>query len=66
MYFVPTQEYIKEREGALRNYRGKLWETIHRGSYPELYSNPEREWVDFYQSYVKTYLERDVNKLKEK
>ena len=62
-HFVPTQEYIKEREGAVKDYRKNLWETIHRGSYPELYSNPEREWMDFYQSYVKTYLERDVNKL---
>ena len=62
-HFVPTQEYIKEREGTLKDYRSHLWETIHRGSYPELYSNPGREWVDFYQSYVKTYLERDVNKL---
>ena len=62
-HFVPTQEYIKEREGAVKNYRKNLWETIHRGSYPELYSNPEREWMDFYQSYVKTYLERDVNTL---
>lgn len=62
-HFIPTQEYIKEREGAVKNYRKNLWETIHRGSYPELYSNPEREWMDFYQSYVKTYLERDVNKL---
>lgn len=62
-HFLPTQEYIKEREGAVKNYRKNLWETIHRGSYPELYSNPEREWMDFYQSYVKTYLERDVNKL---
>lgn len=62
-HFVPTQEYIKERESAVKNYRKNLWETIHRGSYPELYSNPEREWMDFYQSYVKTYLERDVNKL---
>lgn len=62
-HFVPKQEYIKEREGAVKNYRKNLWETIHRGSYPELYSNPEREWMDFYQSYVKTYLERDVNKL---
>lgn len=62
-HFVPTQEYIKEREGAVKSYRKNLWETIHRGSYPELYSNPEREWMDFYQSYVKTYLERDVNKL---
>lgn len=62
-HFVPTQEYIREREGFLKNYRGHLWETIHRGSYPELYSNPGKEWIDFYQSYVRTYLERDVNKL---
>lgn len=36
---------------------------IHRGSYPELYANPDREWIDYYQSYVRTYLERDVNHL---
>ena len=40
-----------------------IWEIIHRGSYPELYANPGREWLDYYQSYVKTYLERDVNRL---
>ena len=62
-HFVPTETYIRERERSLKEYRQGLWETIHRGSYPELYANPEREWVDFYQSYVKTYLERDVNKL---
>lgn len=62
-HFIPTENYLKEREGAIRNYREKLWETIHRGSYPELYSNTDKECVDFYQSYVKTYLERDVNKL---
>ncbi len=62
-HFIPTAEYIKERESAIKSYRKNLWETIHRGSYPELYSNHEREWTDFYQSYVKTYLERDVNKL---
>lgn len=62
-HFIPTENYLKEREGAIRNYREKLWETIHRGSYPELYSNTDKEWVDFYRSYVKTYLERDVNKL---
>lgn len=62
-HFLPTETYIREREKSLKEYRQDLWETIHRGSYPELYANPEREWVDFYQSYVKTYLERDVNKL---
>ena len=62
-HFIPMEAYIREREKSLKEYRQDLWETIHRGSYPELYANPEREWVDFYQSYVKTYLERDVNKL---
>ena len=46
-HFIPTENYLKEREGAIRNYREKLWETIHRGSYPELYSNTDKEWVDF-------------------
>lgn len=62
-HFIPTQDYIKERENTVKNYRKNIWEVIHRGSYPELYSNPEKEWGDFYRSYVQTYLERDVNKL---
>lgn len=62
-HFVPSDEYLAEREKTLCDYRKNIWEIIHRGSYPELYSNPTREWSDYYQSYVKTYLERDVNKL---
>ena len=62
-HFVPTEEYLAEREKQLKKYSADIWEIVHRGSYPELYANPEREWIDYYQSYVKTYLERDVNKL---
>lgn len=62
-HFVPSPEYLAEREKHLKKYPTAIWETIHRGSYPELYANPEREWIDYYQSYVKTYLERDVNRL---
>lgn len=62
-HFVPNEDYLAAREEKLKKYKGDIWEVIHRGSYPELYANPEKEWVDFYQSYVKTYLERDVNKL---
>ena len=62
-HFVPTEEYLTEREKHLKKYSADIWETIHRGSYPELYANPDREWIDYYQSYVKTYLERDVNRL---
>ena len=62
-HFVPNADYLAAREAKMKKYKGDIWEVIHRGSYPELYANPEKEWVDFYQSYVKTYLERDVNKL---
>lgn len=58
-HFVPTDEYISSREKYLKKY-GDLWDVIHRGQYPELYENKEKEWEDFYSSYINTYLERDV------
>lgn len=60
-HFIPTDEYIKERENTLKKYEG-IWDIIHKGSYPELY-DIERDWQEFYSSYVSTYLERDINEL---
>ncbi|HAL18147.1 MAG TPA: AAA family ATPase [Spirochaetaceae bacterium] len=57
-HFVPSSEYIEKREGCLKKY-DNLWQIIHKGMYPELHS-VEREWSDFYSSYVRTYIERDV------
>ena len=62
-HFVPTAEYLEARERQLIRPETDIWQIIHRGSYPELYENPEREWIDYYRSYVQTYLERDVNRL---
>lgn len=60
-HFVPSDSYIKEREKELTKY-SDIWNTIHKGSYPELY-DVDRDWQDFYSSYVATYLERDINEL---
>lgn len=60
-HFIPTDDYIKEREGELIKY-DNIWEKIHKGSYPELY-DIDRDWQEFYSSYVSTYLERDINEL---
>lgn len=60
-HFLPNESYITAREKERKSYPA-LWKTIHRGSYPELYTT-QREWVDFYSSYVNTYLERDINEL---
>lgn len=60
-HFVPTDDYIQEREQEIKPYKD-IWQIIHKGSYPELY-DVERDWQDYYSSYVSTYLERDVNEL---
>ena len=60
-HFVPSAAYLEEREKKLTAY-DDIWEVIHRGSYPELY-DVQRDWQDFYSSYVSTYLERDINEL---
>ena len=57
-HFVPTEDYISEREKVLKPYNN-LWKIIHRGMFPEI-NVPERDWQDFYSSYVRTYLERDI------
>ena len=60
-HFVPTEAYIKERENEIKTY-DNIWDVIHKGAYPELY-DVERDWQEFYTSYVSTYLERDINEL---
>jgi predicted AAA+ superfamily ATPase len=60
-HFIPTDEYLSEREEELKDY-DDIWDLIHKGSYPELY-DVDRDWQDFYSSYVDTYLERDINEM---
>lgn len=60
-HFIPSEEYMSKREQELTAYHD-IWEIIHKGSYPELYDR-EREWEEYYSSYVATYLERDINEL---
>ena len=59
--FLPTLEFIKERSKSAKAPKN-IWEIIHRGSFPEL-QDKNVNWSDFYASYVKTYLERDVREL---
>ena len=60
-HLVPTESYLSKREKELKHYTD-LWEIIHMGSYPELY-DIDRDWQEYYSSYVSTYLERDINEL---
>jgi len=60
-HFLPTIEYIQER-GKTLIPPANIWQAIHRGGYPAL-QDPNMDWAQYFSSYVKTYLERDVRKL---
>ena len=59
--FIPNEEYMEERKKYLSDYTN-LWETIHRGSMPEL-QDKSNSWDRYYSSYVKTYIEKDVRQI---
>jgi predicted AAA+ superfamily ATPase len=61
--FVPTEEYFTKRKLSAKQIDYKeIWEIIHKGSMPAMYSE-ELDWQMFYAAYTKTYIERDVREL---
>ncbi len=64
--FLPTEEYFAQRKPHTANISyDEVWNTIHRGSMPELHNNPDFNWQMFYGAYVRTYIDRDVRELSE-
>ncbi len=63
--FIPTKDYILERNKALSKTKYSVqdtWNRIFLGGYPEVIKgivSPK----DFYSNYIKTYIERDIRKL---
>lgn len=58
--FLPTVSCLQRRRQPEGLDTMDLWQRIHRGSMPECWANPEIDWEKYYDSYVQTYLERDV------
>lgn len=59
-YFLPTKERCIERENIKRPDTLQVFEKIIRGSFPALYQNENISTEKFYNSYLRTYLERDI------
>ena len=61
--FLPIIDYFNTRKKeVINNDHNAIWKYIHRGSMPAMYAN-DIEWGEFYSSYTKTYIERDVREL---
>lgn len=62
--FLPTEEYIKTKvQDATETDLLKIYELIWKGSYPKLYPADSDYWAVFYESYMQTYIERDIKAL---
>lgn len=59
--FIPTDNFFKRRSS--KPLDGDVWESIWRGDLPELVADSEMDVAIYYQSYIETYLRRDVRDL---
>jgi len=47
------------RSSKLKNIEDHLW----KGGYPELWANKQLDSIDFFESYIRTYIERDLKQI---
>lgn len=60
--FVPEIDLLKQNK--VKNLTmEKLYERIFKGSFPETYKNENISLENYFESYVKTYIERDIREL---
>lgn len=63
--FIPTLNYLTDRNTKISTDLKQMWERIHKGSMPKLYDDETVDWQRYYADYVNTYLERDIQNLEQ-
>lgn len=61
--FIPSIKVLENRARCKRIEISDVYEKILNGSYPILYSNEDIDKSDFFSTYIKTYIERDIRAL---
>jgi len=60
--FLPTEKLLAQKEKTIGEPKD-IFYRIWKGSYPALFSGPDNDWSLFYDSYIQTYIERDVKQI---
>jgi len=61
--FLPDLSLLEKRKMSSKLDITELFKKILLGGYPELYSNENLDREEFFSSYIKTYIERDIREL---
>ena len=62
-FFIPDIEVLKNKEKLKYLSTFNIFERIINGSYPEVNSTNGREREQFYETYIRTYIERDIRQI---
>lgn len=60
--FLPLKKLLIKKENT-SNVTKNIFHRIWKGSYPALFTASDKNWKMFYDSYIKTYIERDVRQI---
>lgn len=67
IHFPPFQVDIPELMGRMAQAApmtlSEIYTRIFRGSMPRLYENQDVDWAQYYESYLETYISRDIKDL---
>lgn len=61
--FIPNIDLLKKKEKVKKESTLNIFERIINGSYPEVNSDGGRSREQFYETYIRTYIERDIRQL---
>ncbi len=62
--FLPTADYLLQKgKKAVSADLKSVFHTIWKGSYPKLFNAADDLWEIYYESYLQTYIERDIKEL---
>lgn len=61
--FIPKLQILQEKEKCERLSMQKLYERILNGSYPQIHIDKKIDREKYYETYIRTYIERDIRDL---
>lgn len=61
--FLPDITILKNKERTRTKTTSEIFEKIINGSYPEVNNQEGRNREQFYEAYIRTYIERDIRQL---
>lgn len=62
-FFLPEKSILENKARTEKLDTIELYEKIIKGSYPEIYNNKEMDIKNYFETYITTYIERDIRQL---